>query len=155
MGSFLGIQKRVAQLTKLSLYEYQQKISSGFKYCYGCKGWKQKSEFATDLSRGDKLKSLCRPCVKGKGYSSRKRIQSVEKVRAHRAIQMRVRRGTLPHPDTINCSDCGHIGNDRRHEYDHYNGYQGEAKFQVQAVCSMCHASRHKLRKTDLNEFPK
>jgi len=55
----------------------------------------------------------------------------------------------MPHPNTLPCSDCGHIHADgeRRHEYDHHRGYEGDAKFDVEAVCTTCHADRERGRR--------
>ncbi len=145
-GNQLGAFRKTAKLLGIDFSVYMSKKSSGLKYCYGCKEWKANIEFCVDLSRGDGLQSLCKLCKYEKGYTRKKVQLNVEKRRAHRAVQMRVLRGKLKNPNEISCCDCGHIGNDRRHEYDHYNGYEGDAKFQVEAVCSLCHAQRHKQR---------
>jgi hypothetical protein len=146
-GNKLGSSKRVANMLGISLDEYLRKVSSGLKYCYGCQKWLSTNLFSIDLSRGDGISSLCKKCKYEKGYTRKKREVEIIKRRAHRAVFMRVLRGKLENPNLINCFDCGHIGNDRRHEYDHYNGYQGDDKFHVQAVCSLCHAKRHKERR--------
>lgn len=146
-GRKLGAIKKVANNLGIDLQDYLARMKSGQKYCYGCKTWKEQASFTVDLSRGDGLSSLCKECKYQKGITRKPRNIEIEKRRAHRAIYMRVLRRKLANPNSISCFDCGHFGNDRRHEYDHYNGYLGEAKFQVQAVCSLCHAKRHKERK--------
>lgn len=47
-----------------------------------------------------------------------------------------------PNPNSLPCVDCGHLGDDRRHEYDHHLGYEAEHHYDVQPVCSKCHAKR-------------
>lgn len=48
--------------------------------------------------------------------------------------------------DDLACTDCGHRGDDRRHEYDHYLGYAAEHHEDVESVCSPCHHRREKNR---------
>ena len=38
----------------------------------------------------------------------------------------------------------------KRHEYDHINGYSGDAALQVEAVCARCHHRRGRERGTHL-----
>ena len=68
------------------------------------------------------------------------------KERARGCVNARVRRGSIPNPNDLPCMDCGHIGPNRRHEYDHFLGYTGPAKTQVEAVCSKCHRKREAKR---------
>jgi hypothetical protein len=58
-----------------------------------------------------------------------------------------VRVGLLPDPNDVPCTDCGHTGTDRRHEYDHHHGYAPAHHEDVQAVCSGCHHRRERARK--------
>jgi hypothetical protein len=51
-----------------------------------------------------------------------------------------------PNPNDIPCVDCGHIGSDRRHEYDHHLGYAADHHGDVEAVCSRCHHARERRR---------
>jgi hypothetical protein len=48
----------------------------------------------------------------------------------------------------LTCIDCGHIWNpgERRHEYDHYLGYDAEHHEHVEPVCSRCHCNREMKR---------
>lgn len=147
MGSKAGVMKVAAKRIGLSIEEYQENIDNGLKYCYACQSWNKKSKHGVDYSRGDGLTATCKPCRKKQAQKRPKRKQPKEQTRAHRLIQMRVLRGTMPKPDSLPCNDCGHIGDDRRHEYDHYLGYDGKNKERVQAVCSICHARRHKERR--------
>lgn len=65
-----------------------------------------------------------------------------DRKQARQRINVEVRTGYRPHPSSIPCSDCGHIGEDRRHEYDHYLGYAADNHLDVEAVCTICHAAR-------------
>lgn len=67
-----------------------------------------------------------------------------DKEQARQRINVLVRTGRLAHPNTIPCADCGHIWKpgQRRHEYDHYLGYAAEHHYDVQSVCTACHAKR-------------
>jgi hypothetical protein len=64
------------------------------------------------------------------------------KARLRQRVNSAVKAGRLQRPDTLACVDCGHLGNDRKHHYDHYLGYEIEHVFDVQAVCSKCHYKR-------------
>lgn len=58
----------------------------------------------------------------GRPGSSPKLPIDGDKKQARRRINVEVRTGRRPHPNTIPCVDCGHIWKmgERRHEYDHY-----------------------------------
>jgi len=63
-----------------------------------------------------------------------------------------IKRGEVPHPNTVPCTDCGCLWapGDNRHEYDHYMGYEGENGRIVQAVCKECHTAREVRRRRAL-----
>jgi len=67
-----------------------------------------------------------------------------DKRQARRRINVEVREGRRPHPNTLPCADCGHVWQEgeRRHEYDHYLGYGAEHHYDVESVCTVCHARR-------------
>lgn len=65
-----------------------------------------------------------------------------DKVQARYHVNLEVRSGRLANPNDLPCHDCGHLGADRRHEYDHHLGYAAEHHLDVQAVCTTCHAKR-------------
>lgn len=65
-----------------------------------------------------------------------------DKAQARSRVNVEVRLGHLPRAATLPCVDCGHMGNDRRHEYDHHRGYAAEHHLSVEAVCSPCHSAR-------------
>lgn len=61
---------------------------------------------------------------------------------ARGAVGAAVFAGKLTPPGKLPCTDCGHLGDDRRHEYDHYLGYAREHWLSVQPVCKPCHIKR-------------
>lgn len=71
-----------------------------------------------------------------------------DKIQARQRINVEVRTGKRPHPNTLPCKDCGHLGNDRRHEYDHYLGYASEHHYDVEPVCTICHSRRDNPKAT-------
>jgi len=71
-----------------------------------------------------------------------------DKVQARQRINVEVRTGRRPHPNTLPCTDCGHVWSEgeRRHEYDHHLGYAPEHHYDVQPVCTLCHSARDNAR---------
>lgn len=67
-----------------------------------------------------------------------------DKRQARRRINVEVREGRRPHPNTLPCVDCGHVWQvgERRHEYDHHLGYAAAHHYDVVPVCTICHAAR-------------
>lgn len=67
-----------------------------------------------------------------------------DKKQARQRINVEVREGRRPHPNTLPCADCGHVWapGERRHEYDHHLGYAPEHHYDVEAVCTRCHSRR-------------
>lgn len=72
-----------------------------------------------------------------------------DKKQARQRVNVLVRTGRLAHPNTLACVDCGHVWSDgeRRHEYDHHKGYEAEHHYDVEPVCTTCHAKRDSTRK--------
>ena len=72
-----------------------------------------------------------------------------DRVQARQRVNVEVRTGRRPHPNTLPCSDCGHVWKtgERRHEYDHHLGYAAKHHLDVQAVCTTCHATRDSSQK--------
>lgn len=72
-----------------------------------------------------------------------------DKKQARQRINVEVRTGRRLHPNALPCCDCGHVWSpgERRHEYDHHLGYSTEHHLDVQAVCTLCHATRDSARK--------
>lgn len=67
-----------------------------------------------------------------------------DKEQARHRINIEVRTGRRPHPNSLPCVDCGHVWKkgERRHEYDHHKGYAAKHHHDVEAVCTICHAKR-------------
>jgi hypothetical protein len=67
-----------------------------------------------------------------------------DKVQARQRINVEVRTGRRAHPNSLPCADCRHVWNpgERRHEYDHHNGYAAAHHYDVEAVCTVCHRRR-------------
>ena len=72
-----------------------------------------------------------------------------DKEQARQRINVEVRTGRRPHPNSLPCKDCGHVwsAGERRHEYDHYLGYAAAHHYDVEPVCTKCHADRDSARK--------
>jgi hypothetical protein len=70
-----------------------------------------------------------------------------DKRQARARVNHFVEKGRLPHPSTLACVDCGHLGSDRRHEYDHHKDYDGINHLEVECVCNPCHSKREKQRR--------
>ena len=69
------------------------------------------------------------------------------------AVHYAVKYGRLPDPNGVPCADCGHLSDERRHEYDHHEGYAADKHLAVQAVCASCHARRGWARGEIRNRF--
>lgn len=67
-----------------------------------------------------------------------------DKEQARQRINVEVRTGRRPHPNSLPCTDCGHVWfkGERRHEYDHHLGYAPEHHLDVEPVCTTCHHAR-------------
>lgn len=126
------------------------------KKCSKCKAVKSVTEFQIDKSRNDGRTYLCKVCISRRhkeNYQPKPRPpkgrvfvkpRDGDKKQARRRVNHLVESKLIPHPNAIDCVDCGHVWSDgeRRHEYDHYLGYDGVNHENVQAVCSTCHAIR-------------
>lgn len=85
--------------------------------------------------------------ITGRPGPAPKAPRSGDRKQARQRINVEVRSGRRPHPNTLACVDCGHLGSDRRHEYDHHKGYDAEHHLDVVPVCTTCHAVRDSARK--------
>lgn len=139
----------------ISVEEYKCKVSAGLKHCQICRQWISNDLFTKDSSRFDGLCSACAKCRSASSKSRRKKIPRVskkglrfvpvrcgDKKQARYRVNQLIKIGKLKNPNLICCHDCGHIGDDKRHEYDHFEGYTAEKQEIVQAVCTKCHSKR-------------
>jgi hypothetical protein len=72
-----------------------------------------------------------------------------DRKQARQRVNVEVRTGRRPHPNTLPCVDCGHVWREgeRRHEYDHHKGYAAAHHLDVEPVCTKCHRARCSARK--------
>jgi hypothetical protein len=150
-----GALKVAAKKAGVSVEEYRRRQASGLKHCVRCRGWHELSAFGRDRTRHDGLAPSCRESI-GKWnrerYSPKARTKPPgpppnpprdgDKLQARQRVNVLVRTGKLVNPNEIGCVECGHMGDDRRHEYDHYLGYAAEHHLDVEVVCSVCHSRR-------------
>lgn len=146
-----------AKLRGLTVLEYLEKRASGQKRCRRCARWLPDSQYQVDRSRSDGLKTICRRCStavrkktgRTKAMGPPPTPQRDGDVRqARRRVNVMVRTGRLLRPNSVPCTDCGHVWaiGERRHEYDHYLGYGAGHHLDVQVVCSTCHHKRERER---------
>ncbi len=143
MGSALGVMKTAAVRVGVGVDEYRKRVDGGEKWCTGCKAWHPVADFPRDRTRADGRKARCLAAERGKPRHPR----DPEHERARKAVAYAIRCGALPHPSTVPCLDCGHLGADRRHEYDHHLGYAPAHRLDVEPVCTTCHADRERERR--------
>ena len=145
MGSAAGAERTAAIRVGVSVDEYRARRSAGEKWCYACRAWHPTGAFVADRRRGDGRKAKCLRSDSGRPRGERDRVREL----ARRAVGVAVRFGRLPRANDRPCVDCGHVWRDgeRRHEYDHYLGYEIEHRLAVEPVCTTCHADREKARR--------
>jgi len=142
-GTKEGLAKSAAARMGITIEERDCRMASGQKWCTAHKAWHPAAEFPADRSRFDGRKAKCLAADRGKPWKARDPV----KVKARRAVRVAVRDGRMASPDDLACLDCGHRGDDRRHEYDHHRGYDEAHRLDVEAVCTLCHATREKARR--------
>jgi len=159
MGSAAGVEKVAAKRLGLSLEDYRANIAAGLKHCGKCRQWLARSAFNADATRGDGLDKHCQSCRSTgnpKGWHDKPNInpetgrpgptpqapRDGDKFQARQAVTRLVRLGLVPKAAALACADCGHIGADRKHEYDHHLGYAAEHHEHVEPVCVDCHSRR-------------
>lgn len=161
-GSADGALKTAATKLGVTVEVYEDMRAKGLKHCFACRRWKAAGDFAADRSRGDGLKAICRECdklqrdvfshikVKRARPKGRRFVaaRDGDKTQARRRIDHLIQSGCIKSPNELACTDCGHFGNSKRHEYDHHEGYAAEHHESVEAVCATCHHDREISRGT-------
>lgn len=162
MGSKIGALKVAAGRTGMDLETYLSHVNAGKRWCCGCKAWHEASAFGADRNQPD---GQARTCLKYRQQRSRSRRIPVprelrrygplpmpprdgDSTQARQRINVEVRTGRRPHPNSLPCVDCGHSWKEgeRRHEYDHYLGYASHNHYSVEPVCTTCHHAREENR---------
>lgn len=160
-----GAMKVAAGRAGVPLGEYLARVAVGEKWCWKCKAWHPALAFAIDRSRHDGLAAQCRVSRSTghpKGWHAKPIVNPLtgrpgpapaaprdgDKLQARQRINVEVREGRRPHPNTLPCKDCGHVWveGERRHEYDHHLGYAAEHHYDVEPVCTKCHHKRDNER---------
>jgi hypothetical protein len=155
VGSLTGVIKAAAKRIGVSEAFYLTNLAAGLKWCCHCRQWLDRQiYFKKCISERDGLQSECASCMntrKRSKYIPRKRMKLLplrvatrdgDNRQANDRVDRLVQAGVIPHPRDVSCFDCGHIGPDKMHHYDHYLGYAVEHHEDVQAVCVGCHIRR-------------
>lgn len=141
------------------------KIEWTEKWCTACKAKHPVTAFGKDRSRGSGLSASClasRKTGRPRGWHGKPNVNPVtgrpgpapkpprdgDREQARQRINVEVRTGRRPRPNSLPCADCGHVWTrgERRHEYDHHKGYAPEHHYDVEAVCTNCHHAREAAR---------
>lgn len=155
-----GAVKVAAKRIGIPVAEYKANIHNELLWCTGCQAWHKEDGFNYDKSRWSGRSQSCRDYLKveyRKRYKpvtpeNRKRMgpppgseRPGDKKQARHRVNVLVRTSKIPRPNDLSCSDCGHIHKkgERRHEYDHHEGYAIGKHTVVIALCSKCHHRRH------------
>lgn len=70
-GRQLGAYKTAAARTGCTVTEWLAHRSAGRRWCFRCKGWKEKRLFSLDKSRSGGTASTCKPCTSDASTASR------------------------------------------------------------------------------------
>jgi hypothetical protein len=157
MTTKLGSAKIAAARIGISVEQYLQNVNSGLKWCISCRTFLSRDFFFDSTTRADGKLTQCKECSRvkrrnrykqnpqriGRGSSPR----DGDKIQARYSVRNCVRKGKLVHSRTVPCTDCGHIGDDRQHEYDHHLGYEAINHLKVECVCVLCHRKREQQRR--------
>lgn len=162
MGSLAGVMKVAAHRCGMAPEAYLEKLADGQKRCTSCKEWRSADAFGADSTRADGRSACCLDC-RGSRYRKTyvphplapglsgpqpKPARDGDRKQARQRINVEVRGARRPHPNTLACVDCGHVWKqgERRHEYDHHNGYAAKHHYDVVPVCTQCHHRRDNAR---------
>lgn len=146
-----GAIKIAAARLGITTEEYAARVASGSKWCGGCRLWHPVSDFRKETGRYDGLSPICansrnakakakyvrKPRARGRRFVAA-RDGDAEQARGR--VNHLVRVGLLPQPSSLPCANCGHTGDDLRHEYHHYMGYEARYHETVTCLCTQCHS---------------
>lgn len=165
--SNLGGAKSAACRIGISLEEYQRNREAGLKWCFVCKSFQHRNFFNDCSTASDGKDNKCKMCSR-KAWRQRYKPIPIEqqkprgfpphpsrdgdKQQARNKVNREVTKGNLAHASTVACTDCGHLGSDKLHEYDHHRGYAAINHLEVQAVCVPCHVERERQRRNKQEE---
>lgn len=155
-GTVVGGMKAAAHRLGMAPTAYAERLLAGERWCNVHKAWEPVAEFGADRTGPDGIASACRT---GKNARARRLYvphppqhhgplpdppRDGDKRQARRRINVEVRTGRRPHPNTLPCTDCHHIWapGERRHEYDHAKGYGAAFHLYVEPVCTRCQSKR-------------
>lgn len=154
-----GAEIIAAKKCGVTVEQYRMRIAGGEKHCRRCRKWKTHDCYGKDSTRYDGLAAICIVCrsedAKGRRVPKPRvsklgqrftPIRPQDKKQARYRVNHLVKIGRLANPNLLPCFDCGHTGSDKRHEYDHFEGYSAEKQECVQVACSTCHAKRARDR---------
>jgi hypothetical protein len=157
----IGGSKVAAGKLGISVEKYIQNVQSGLKWCSACRSWLQSDCFGKDRSSFDGKNSRCKICQralhqkrykpipielrKPRGFTT-KPSRDGDKSQTRAKVNYAVTCNKLPHARNVPYFDCGYIGSDRLHEYDHYKGYDAINNLEVECVCVPCHVKRGRDR---------
>jgi len=145
-----GAIKTAAKKAGISVGDYLKFVQNGLKKCTICKEWKLIKFFYLEPSRHDGFSSRCMDCskvfwrIRSVNGPKRKKIVPGDKEQARHFINIDVKLGLRPNPNSLYCAICGHKGPDVKHEYHHGNGYSEERFYDVVALCVKCHQKEHR-----------
>jgi len=150
MGNKVGAIKIAAGKVGLTVDDYLSRVANGQKWCSNGRHWVSRSDFYSNRVKTDGLSPMCTPCriayrkLSKKQTSARRWKAPVDgaKMQANHRVTYLVSVGILPKPSVIPCSKCGHMGQDRKHEYHHFMGYAAEHHEVVECLCTKCHKSK-------------
>ncbi len=155
-GTVVGAMKGAARRLGMDPKAYAGRLLAGERWCNAHKVWEPIAAFGDDRTRPDGIAPTCRA---GKNERERRLYiphpaqrhgplpspaRDGDKRQARRRINVEVRTGRRPHPNTLPCTDCQHVWapGERRHEYDHAKGYGAAFHLFVEPVCTRCQSKR-------------
>src|SRR6185369_549903 len=119
-----GALKIAAKKTNTPLPEYLAKRTAGEKWCYYCRDWHPISSFGKNKRKADGLDASCLnsrkiryqqtyepllPELSRRGQRPGTPSRDGDKAQARQKVNYAVQTGRIPSPNSLPCTDCGHI----------------------------------------------